>query len=169
MIMVRSTSTMDTAAPDVEPSTEFRNQVAGHSNMKCGVGGKLIYKPLVSQELAFYEYVRSSYRRLLPFLARCFGSIDASLVNGELPVPASRGRAHSRSRSVCFTSDSPGDVTVTPSYPPSASIQHSQYLMLQNLTCGMTLPCLMDIKMGQRQHGDDASDEKKKRMSIKVV
>ena len=35
--------------------------------------------------------------------------------------------------------------------------------MLENLACQFKLPCILDLKMGQRQHGDDVSEAKKQR------
>ncbi|KAM4701154.1 inositol hexakisphosphate kinase 3 isoform 2-T2 [Discoglossus pictus] len=41
--------------------------------------------------------------------------------------------------------------------------QLHRYLLLENVASKFSLPCVLDLKMGTRQHGDDASEEKKAR------
>lgn len=53
-----------------------------------------------------------------------------------------------------------------PLNPKEARLQASQrmeeFLLLEDLTAGMSYPCSLDLKMGTRQHGLDADDKKQK-------
>lgn len=41
--------------------------------------------------------------------------------------------------------------------------------MLENIVSQYKHPCILDLKMGTRQHGDDASEEKKARHAKKCA
>lgn len=43
-----------------------------------------------------------------------------------------------------------------------ANNKPQKFIMLENLVCRYDRPCMLDLKMGQRQYGDDSSTEKRK-------
>lgn len=52
----------------------------------------------------------------------------------------------------------------------SSSDNNRQYfLMLEHITCNYVNPCILDLKMGTRQHGDDASAEKRTKQMAKCA
>jgi len=55
-------------------------------------------------------------------------------------------------------------LTSTPRLPTC-----QRYILLENLTTGHSRPCVLDLKVGTRQHGDSASASKRQSKSAKVA
>lgn len=47
------------------------------------------------------------------------------------------------------------------------SMFEPEFLLLENVVHHFSYPCILDLKMGTRQHGDDASEEKAARQMKK--
>ncbi|KAI1279563.1 Inositol hexakisphosphate kinase 3 [Halotydeus destructor] len=54
-------------------------------------------------------------------------------------------------------------------YEYSSKPSQRYFLLLENIASKYHLPCILDLKMGTRQHGDDASDEKRHRQMAKCA
>ena len=43
----------------------------------------------------------------------------------------------------------------------------SEFILLENVAAKFRYPCVLDLKMGPRQHGDDHSEEKKQKKILR--
>ncbi|NXF81050.1 IP6K3 kinase, partial [Sclerurus mexicanus] len=198
----------------------FVHQVGGHTSM-LRYDEHTVCKPLVSQELSFYESLPLAMRQFTP---QYKGIVSVhlkkdSLGNLILMASPSLGQPEGCGRldkckwaasastehglvkwSHTFRDSCPGKVLLRTdfqyhtdslledangnqperkSYNPWGLHCHRQhlnrmsskpnenklhqFLLLENVVSKYSYPCILDLKMGTRQHGDDASEEKKAR------
>ncbi|XP_063274630.1 inositol hexakisphosphate kinase 3 [Prinia subflava] len=196
----------------------FVHQVGGHTSMLT-YDEHTVCKPLVSQELSFYESLPLAMRQFTP---QYKGIVSVhlkkdSLGNLTLIASPSLGQPDSAGGDAAvtlwhkckwshtqvtktFKDSCPGKMLLRTdlqyhtdslleeangkqperkSYNPwglhchrqhlnRISSKHNenklhQFLLLENVVSKYSFPCILDLKMGTRQHGDDASEEKKAR------
>uniref|UniRef100_A0A8C3V3E4 Kinase n=1 Tax=Catharus ustulatus TaxID=91951 RepID=A0A8C3V3E4_CATUS len=197
----------------------FVHQVGGHTSMLT-YDEHTICKPLVSQELSFYESLPLAMRQFTP---QYKGKGSSGPLTFLKIIPTSPGTDFLHSLCVwfrakpcvcgsalpcsktqcvplCALSSCPGKMLLRTdlqyhtdslledangkqaerkSYNPwglhchrqhlnRMSSKHNenklhQFLLLENVVSKCSYPCILDLKMGTRQHGDDASEEKKAR------
>ncbi|VDK45619.1 unnamed protein product [Anisakis simplex] len=158
----------------------FLHQVGGHFGLF--VCGGHVCKPLNTREIAFYEEIGE---RFAPYTAKCCGSISISLkgcVDGSLALRTDVNiPCHSRSIhnvDVVFRLSKAGRVEAD-KYDNAWARQcqskvvqkllkgYAWFVLLENVVAQYSRPCIIDLKMGTRQYGDDASAQKRASQTYK--
>mmetsp|Transcript_121396 Transcript_121396/g.181347 ORF Transcript_121396/g.181347 Transcript_121396/m.181347 type:complete len:351 (-) Transcript_121396:46-1098(-) len=147
----------------------FSYQVAGHDPFLKAHGG-LLCKPFVPRELWFYIVIKKSFEHYLPFVAEFNGCVDFS---------TEQIREFASAVTQFDSKESKIEKYITPwaekvhhghlqriASPKSSSRRH-RYLVLRDMTSQCTWPCVMDLKMGQRAYGDDATPKKMVSQTLK--
>ena len=157
--------------------------MAGHSPLLSHAG--TICKPLIAQELRFYSQLESQLPCMVPFVPKFYGVLDPKQLDesakrdlglSAMDVERSTSSSSSSSSSSCsilrgdyseqtaaVLSSSgltnPWSSSIHQQRPPS-STSPPTYLVIEDLTYAYTLPCIIDLKLGKRQHGLHDSEEK---------
>jgi len=174
------TSFPNTIIPSDVPHSPYAFQVAGHGALLKLPGNK-ICKPFIPIEFDFYDSLRKCTSGLLPFTARYFGTIDLEFTDEQIKgweqqvsMIENEQLGEDKKRNFEVSNDhlNPWSAKVTKiviEKMQKSGRTAKKYLVLEDLTCKFIKPSILDIKLGTRQHGDDASAEKKKRHMAKCA
>ncbi|OQS03346.1 inositol hexakisphosphate kinase 3 [Thraustotheca clavata] len=143
----------------------FSHQVGGHKPFLRSAPGE-VCKPAIPLELAFYKALDIQFPHLKEFVPVYKGTLVVDLqpcsCDDESKSKYSNRKA-SRSLDMSFSyslwNKECGKSNVETYNEPSQTIL-CKYLVLGDLTQGYNRPCVLDIKMGTRQHGEDATEDK---------
>ncbi|KAJ8917742.1 hypothetical protein NQ315_005193 [Exocentrus adspersus] len=156
------------------------NQVGGHTRLML-LNPSTICKPLNFRELDFYQNIQE--QDIKNFVPKYKGVMQATLCSGgemEKRYSPSFRDEHHRGKSDrkrkrgeevlkmrIHHTGNPKDVIKSICQADNTNKQY--FLMLENITSHYTHPCILDLKMGTRQHGDDASADKRRKQMAKCA
>lgn len=155
-------------------------QVGGHKPFLRSAPGE-VCKPAIPTETLFYKSVETKYPRLKPFVPAFLGTIDVDLNQEDeetkaqvsedqkfaTPAKRKRKRRDSTPRPAEFSYHLWEKLSRQISGHEDTDDMVCEYIVLEDLTQGYRRPCVLDIKMGTRQHGVSASPEKATRHTAK--
>ncbi|XP_013779851.1 inositol hexakisphosphate kinase 3-like [Limulus polyphemus] len=180
-------------SPSIKVMYPFTHQVGGHTQMLL-LERDTLCKPLIQRELHFYLNVPREMQYFVP----CYKGVikvrhvDKSptclQTNKTSMAPSKKSNQKQNNNSIekwhCETEQQyrvqvysyKDEITVL-NDPVSqflkenkhTSSSQSYFLLLENVASHFCHPCILDLKMGTRQHGDDAPDDKRSRQMAKCA
>ncbi|XP_033731637.1 inositol hexakisphosphate kinase 2-like [Pecten maximus] len=149
----------------------FVHQVGGHTCL-FEITQETVCKPYQEREFQFYQNLPENMKDFTPHYkglvgVKCCHDNDSPTFYAEVPGYILRNTEQQRQRSDEVKSGlNNWSVSCI-----DRQIQRNgfwsdngdqKFIMLGNLVGSLRMPCILDLKMGTRQHGDDSSEEKKK-------
>eukprot|EP01096_Ripella_sp_DP13-Kostka_P005036 TRINITY_DN176_c0_g1_i13.p1 TRINITY_DN176_c0_g1~~TRINITY_DN176_c0_g1_i13.p1 ORF type:complete len:403 (-),score=169.14 TRINITY_DN176_c0_g1_i13:1239-2447(-) len=128
----------------------FKFQVAGHDPILRLPEG-IIFKPALARELWFYMNL-SPRSRLLPWVPEFHGCIELQkdFLNNKKKSP----KKNSSNSSMTPWGQKMHDEKL------DSKPQTTRFMVMKDLTSNFERPCIMDVKLGTRAYGDDATESK---------
>lgn len=159
----------------------YEFQVAGHAALLKANSGKL-FKPLKKQEFGFYSTVPQTFPSLLPFIPGFLGRADITqtqlrlLEEGALNnSPPTRMVMNHHDSTLPLEDWNPWSIQMHKARLLEINEVHEEkepcysYLVLQDLTHDYKRPSILDLKMGTKQFGDNASPKKQQSKTLKCI
>ncbi|CAI5439143.1 unnamed protein product [Caenorhabditis angaria] len=171
--------------------TAFRHQVGGHFGILLCNGH--VAKPFNLREMAFYKMMNTQLKYFAPAFCQevnVRASIDQTTgqimlettENAECHSRRKTSSKHENSRTRFKQSPETGRISVDTEKQWNSWAAECQckmvermlaenesmpFILLENVVAHFTRPCVLDLKVGTRQHGDDASESKRHRQLMK--